>query len=231
MQTVRLNRAMAYLNLDYYDAALEDASRASAGEKPPEKALYRAALALYHLGRFDECRGRLDVLLRLNPRNDAGREQMKRVLQRLYEQKSGKYDYDSMYESVRGGNRRLDIATFSGPVVFRPVPGHRGGLFTMRAVAAGELLLCEKAFVYNGAADYPGMASSDEQSPLSGVSTLINMNDDSVTVGTLPDMIDTAIQKVFRNPSFLPTLVSLYSGSYSTVDAPPLVDGQPVVDS
>jgi hypothetical protein len=226
---------MAYLNLGCYDAALEDASCACVGEKPPEKVLYRAAMALYRLGRFLECRGRLELLLRLNPLNEAGRQLMKRVLQRLYELKTGKYNFDSMYDSVHGGNRHLDIATFCGPVAFRPLPGHRGGLFTTRAVTAGELLLCEKAFVYHGVADHTGSApiepSPGEPSSLSGISTLINMNDDSATIGTLPDLIDTAIQKISRSPSLLPTFTSLYSGSYTTADAPLLVDGQPVVDS
>jgi hypothetical protein len=75
---------MAYLNLECYDAALEDASCACAGEKPPEKGLYLAAMALYRLGRFSECRRRLELLLCLNPLNEAGRQLMKRVLLRLH---------------------------------------------------------------------------------------------------------------------------------------------------
>jgi hypothetical protein len=102
-----------------------------------------------------------------------------------------------MYGSVHGGNGHLNIAVFCGPVAFRLLPGHRGGLSIARAVTAGDLLLCEKAFVYHGIADFPGSPaiglSPGEPPALSNISTLINMNDDSATIGTLPDMIDTTI--------------------------------------
>ncbi|KAG8958058.1 hypothetical protein FRC05_009433, partial [Tulasnella sp. 425] len=55
---LRLNRAMTYLQLEHYGAALSDCETAQEGEDFPEslrpKALFRAAKALYGLTRWDE---------------------------------------------------------------------------------------------------------------------------------------------------------------------------------
>jgi hypothetical protein len=231
---------MANLHLECYDAALEDASSACAEPKPPEKALYRAALALYHLGRYDECLARREQLLQAYPHTETGDVQMQCVRQRLLEQASGGYDFRKMYDDVRTGKRHLDIATFVGPVVVKSSPGRGRGLFTTRPVKAGELLLCEKAFAYCGADDTETTrskstgdtsSSSRQAKPLSGIGILVSPYYNLVTIGTQADVMTTVIQKVFRNPSFKPSFVSLYSGTYKSVDTPLLVDGHPVVDS
>jgi hypothetical protein len=231
---------MANLHLECYDAALEDASSACAEPKPPEKALYRAGMALYHLGRYGECLARREQLLREYPHTETDDAHMQCVRQRLHEQTSGGYDFPKMYDDVRMGKRHLDIATFVGPVVVKSSPGRGRGLFTTRPVKAGELLLCEKAFAYC-AADEPETSSSQstggsppssrQASSLSTVGILVSTHYNLFTIGTQADVITTAIQKVFRNPSFSASFTSLHSGTYKPIDAPLLVDGHPVVDS
>ncbi len=239
-QASRLNRSMAYLNLECFDAALEDANAACAAAKPPEKALYRAAAALYRLGRYDECRTRREQLLREYPNTDADRGDIQYVAERLHGQATGEYNFRRMYDVIRAGGRHVDIATFAGPVAVKTSPGRGRGLFTTRAVKAGELLLCEKAFAYCGADDpdsfhgpstAQSMSSSGPPQMPTDIGVLISLHYNLVTIGKQPDVITTVIQKVYRNPSLAPVVDSLYSGSYKSVDAPRLVDGQPVVDS
>jgi hypothetical protein len=200
-------------------------------------------MAPYNLGRFEAFSSRHKLLPRDYPDNDAGRAQMQRVQQRVREQTSGEYDFRSMYNGVRAGSRHLDIATFADSVAVQPSPGRGRGLFTTRAVRAGELLLCEKAFVYCGG-DNPRTSrtplaakssstslSSNAPSPLSGTCVPINLPANRVTIGKQADVITSAIRKVFQNPSLGPKFMSLHSGSYESVDAPGLMDGQPEVDS
>jgi hypothetical protein len=226
--------------MESFDAALEDASTACAGTKPPEKALYRAATALYHLGRYDECFVRREQLLREYPDADADRGEIQYVGQRLHERATGEYDFRRMYDVIRAGGRHVDMATFAGPVAVKTSTGRGRGLFTTRAVKAGELLLCEKAFAYcsaddpdssHGTSTAQSASSSSPPQPPAGIGVLISLHYDLVTIGKQPDVITTAIQKIFRNPSLGPTFTSLHSGSYKSVDAPQLVDGHPVVDS
>jgi hypothetical protein len=51
---------------------------------------------LYKLGRFDECRARLDALRAHYPANDMAGSQMVRVEQRLCEQTRGEYGWHKM---------------------------------------------------------------------------------------------------------------------------------------
>jgi hypothetical protein len=227
---------MAYLKLERHDAALEDAVAAmAAGETPPEKALYRAALALYKLGRFDECRTRLELLRAHYPANDLAGSQMSRVEQRLREQTRGEYGWRKMYDDVQAGERHLDVATYSAAVAVKPSPGRGMGLFTTRAVKAGELLLCEKAFAYCGVGEAASRrsnssSSSNSKQQGSGIRLIVDLVKEGTVHGLQPYVVTSAIQKIVRNPSTKSTLLSLSSDSYTTVDAPPLVDGQPVID-
>jgi tetratricopeptide (TPR) repeat protein len=223
------NRAIANLRLDIFDAALADASRSSLEAELPEKAQYRAAMALYGLSRYDECRERLEALLNRYPDNPAAREKLLAVEQRLREQQTGEYDFKAMQEQVRAGRRHLDIATYSKPVIVKEAPGKGRGLFTTEAVKAGTLLLCEKAFAYGAAAD-------DESGGVlitagsGSISLLMNKPTKDVIAGMQPAVISSVVQKMFRNPSLAPTITDLDCGSYEPVKDAGLVDGQLVVD-
>ncbi len=148
---------------------------------------------------------------------------MHRVQRHLLEQKSGAYNFNDMYASVQRGDRDLDVATYIGPVEVKASEGRGRGLFTTRAVKASELLICEKAFVYCRAA-------MDMAKVSSYINILVYPKEQKVILGAECDVITMAIQKIFRNPSFVVDAAKFYCGAYQPVSVTGLVDGQPVVD-
>lgn len=114
-----------------------------------EKALFRAARASYGLGCFVRCRSYLAELQKLYPGNKAAMKEIERCEIRSQEQ-AGDYDFMSMLDEAvsKQPSPRLDRAAYIGPIEVRKcaIESHGRGLFITKAVKAGELLLCEKAF-------------------------------------------------------------------------------------
>lgn len=224
-QTIKINRALAYLKLRRYDEALMDADCTSADVKPAEKGLYRKARALYELGRYQECYQSLEILLKEYPSNEAGKQEFSRVKDRLAEEKSGHYDFRAMYRATKARPLCLDHATYVGPVEIKESQGRGRGLFTTRAVKAGELLLCEKAFAHCHAG-----TTDESPSSSSKISLLINTQTNRMVMGTQADLIQKIVQQLLRNPSLAPAFTSLHHGSYKPVEVSH-VDEMPVVDT
>ncbi|KAL8694772.1 MAG: hypothetical protein Q9218_000618 [Villophora microphyllina] len=216
-QVLKLNRSFVSLKLSRFDEALEDVGDCTANTRPSEKGLYRAALSLYRLGRFQESHDTLTNLLTHYPNSDAAKKEIIRTKQRLTEQETGVYDFRGMYKAAEEKPPCLDNATFAGNVQVKASEGRGRGLFTTKDVIAGDLLLCEKAFSY---------CSSKE----SKTSLLMNTHTNRMTIGTQADLVTAIVQKMFRNPSLAPAFLSLYYGDYKPVDEA-RVDGMPVVDT
>ena len=96
------------------------------------------------------------------------------------------------------------------------------GLFTTKEVKAGDLLLCEKAFLYafrdHRVIEHPDMT------------IMTNVVTGVMTMGAQADLIDMIVRKLHQNPSLIPTFTDLHRGSFKpvvTADA----DGTPLVDS
>ena len=191
-----------------------------------EKALYRAGKALYGLGRFSQCCDILQTLCEKYPNNFEAAKELARARLRLLEQQCGTYDFKTIYEEVsKVRPPRLDHATFIGPVMVKISPDRGRGLFTTKAVKAGELLLCEKAFAHC-------YAGSSEESSNGGLkfNLLVNIDTNKMTIGTQSDLITAIVQKLWRNPSLMSEFVTLYHGSYEPVCVTE-VDGKPVIDT
>ncbi|GAB1310474.1 SET domain-containing protein [Madurella fahalii] len=223
--TIKLNRSLAFLKTKQFDAALSDIESATAAPKPAEKALFRKSQALYDLQRYRECCEVLKVLRMEYPNNNAAKVQLDRAIKRLAEHTNGRYQFAQLHaEAARLRPPHLDHATYIGPVHVK-ASGSRGrGLFTSRAVKAGDLLFCEKAFAH---------AFVDEEGASGGIrdtTILIDAEADSVTMGAHPDLINMVIQKLYRNPSLAPVITDLHHGSYEPVDTSH-VDSTPVVDT
>lgn len=142
---------MAHLKAASFDKALADADIAILSSSASEKAPFRKAQALYGLARFRECCDVLKVLCSEHPSNTAAKDLFRRAVSRLAEETNGRYNFKAMHvEAAELRPPHLDHATFVGPVAVRPsgFSGGGRGLFTTAAVSAGDLLLCEKAFVH-----------------------------------------------------------------------------------
>ena len=180
-----------------------------------EKGLYRAARALYELGRFQESEQVFTTLLEAYPGCEAAKKELCLTEKRFREQKFGLYDYSLMDEvATEKVPPRLDTATYEDPVTIKMTEGRGRGLFTTRDVAAGDLLLCEKAFSYSYF-DYTPTAASNKGREIEG---------------TPEDLVASTLDQLSRTPSKIPSVTSLYHGTYETVKEK-TVDGTPIVDT
>jgi len=149
--TLLLNRCHARIQSQHYDAALADATVVleMSQHNPPEKALFRAARALYGLQRWRECLSYLNQLISLYPSNKFAEQDIARCQNRLREE-AGDYDLASLLAEAitKSPSPDMDRATYVGPIEVRDcaIKSHGRGIFTTRALKAGDLLLCEKAF-------------------------------------------------------------------------------------
>ncbi|KAK5050943.1 hypothetical protein LTR84_003502 [Exophiala bonariae] len=215
-QILRLNRALAFIKSKHFDGALSDLDSASKIQKPNEKALFRNASALYGLERYRDCCETLKTLCLEYPKNGEARAELTRAINRLAEQKYGRYSFSQLYKKVSiDGPRLLDQATFIGPICVKAA-GFRGrGLFTTKPVKTGELLLCEKAFAY---------------APKTQVDVAISILSPGYGIATEEKLTTVVVQKLYRNPSLIPAITDLHHGSYKPVDVAE-VDGTPIIDT
>lgn len=83
------------------------------------------------------------------PSNVAAKCELTRAINRLAEQENGRYCFKQLYvEATKLRPLHLDHSIYVGPVFIRALGSRGRGLFTIEAVKAGDLLLCEKAFVH-----------------------------------------------------------------------------------
>ena len=142
---------------------------------------------------------------------------MKRTKERIAEEKTGNYDFERMYKQAEQTPPIIDCATFLGPVEVRQSPGRGRGLFTTKAVSAGQLLLCEKAF---------GYSYTDEKQ----LSVLMNIATKRAKVGGQAGLLTQIVQKLYHGHCQSREFRELFCGDYTPVSVSE-VDGTPVVDT
>ncbi|SPO01999.1 related to TPR domain protein [Cephalotrichum gorgonifer] len=215
-----LNRSIANLRLGRPEKALSDATQCADTAKLFERSLVREASALYKLGNFSKCIERLDGLLLSNPTNSDASAELGRARARLHEQNTGEYNFNEMYKQAGKTPPLIDCATFHGPCEMRDSPGKGQGLFITRKVAAGELLICEKAFAY----------SFVEEDSAEGLNVLMNLSTKKTVVGGQALLVTQIVQQLAHNPKASSEFLKLHCGDYSKAPASD-AGGLPVVDS
>ena len=204
-----LNRCQARLSSHHYDAALEDAKAVLEMDTTSEKALFRAARASYSLGCFARCRSFLTELQLLYPRNKAAVKDIERCEVRIREE-AGDFDFASMLREaiIKQPSPRLDRAGYIGPIEVRKcaIESHGRGLFTTKAVKAGELLLCEKAFA-TAFASYDSAAIAETSLPKDA-----KPDESNWKLKLRSELALTTFYKLSRNPSVVSAFADLYPG-------------------
>lgn len=210
-----MNRSLANLKNGCFEQALEDAGGLTIEATKSKKGLYRAARSMYELNSFHESHTIYTTLLAEYPDCDAAKKELRRTEDRLREQDLGVFDFLAMQKAAAEKTPPcLDIATYDRPVEIRLTENHGRGLFSTKDVAAGDLLLCEKAFSYSF------LGNSSQTSLMNG----------STLGGTQLALVTPTIHRVLQNPSLIPTLMSLYHGNYEPAKQT-TVDGMPVIDT
>ncbi|SCV57511.1 related to TPR domain protein [Fusarium fujikuroi] len=220
-QLAFLNRSLVNLNMDRPKQALLDAEKATNPAMPSEKSLFRKARALYELGDYQQSLEMLEKLTQSFPENKAASSEKGRLHERLNEQRTGEYKFKQMYKQAEKAPPFIDCATFSAPVEIRESPGRGKGLFTTKAVSAGELLLCEKAFSYSFAGD----EQSTKQTKM-----LMNLATKRIVVGGQARLLSLIVQKLYHNSSLSAEFGDLHHADYQKATVLE-TDGTPVVDS
>lgn len=192
-----------------------------------EKVFYRVACAMSGLSRFQECLETLQRLLAEHPDCGPAKKELARTQRLLREQIHGEYDYKAMYEASKDTPPYLDNATYIGPVETKNSDCRGRGLFATRNIAAGELLLCEKAFAHCFAAHE---ADRDNSKVFSRTTLLMDTQTNRAYMGAQADLITQIVWTLHRNPSLMPKYNSLYHGDYVPVKETS-VDGMPIIDT
>lgn len=119
---------------------------ADLSQKDTEKALYRAARALYALSVYNASLPLLESLLKSAPSNKDAQSLSNKTRQRIREGEEGKYDWAALLKEARTPTPRVDVEDYVGPVqlAYGNV-SERKCWRTSRDVKAGELLLASKA--------------------------------------------------------------------------------------
>jgi tetratricopeptide (TPR) repeat protein len=139
---LRLNRAQAYISLEWYNAALDDALHAlesSSTSNLATKAAYRAARAEYGLSCYPAALGRFQVI-----EDDSAREWETRCRRRIQETQDGEYRWTDMFQEGQALVPRLDVASYTGPIKVELVEGRGGGhgVVASQGYTNPELLVC-----------------------------------------------------------------------------------------
>ncbi|KAE8152342.1 hypothetical protein BDV25DRAFT_137917 [Aspergillus avenaceus] len=223
IRALRLNLSLSHLKLDMYDAASEHLN-SIVSDTDSEKLLFRKSQLLYHMQKFEEC---CDVLKRLcsqYPGNTTAKNDFKRAIRRLAEQRHGNYQFAEMIKQTnKFPPQKLDCATYVGPVAIQQSGSRGRGLFTTKDVKAGDLLLCEKAFAY---------ASADAE-VLEDCRSILKMYDLQIgrtMTGPGISVIQSVLHRIHDNPSMASAVHDLHRGAYQ---APPtsMIGAAPVVDT
>lgn len=210
VEAIRLNKCLAFLKERKFESVLSEFEFFPAKF---EKALACKANALYQLRRYRECCEVLKSLLLEYPQNSAARPQLSRAINRCLEQEYAKYQFRQLYEEIRELRPPLlDHATYVGPVAVRQSGSRGRGLFTTKAVNAGDLLLCEKAFAY--------AYLDNEELDNPDVAVLFNLDNDKITIGSQPRLITEIVQKIHRNPSLASVITELHHEPCESVGNP-----------
>ncbi|EMD86673.1 hypothetical protein COCC4DRAFT_143738 [Bipolaris maydis ATCC 48331] len=223
IEVIKRNRALAYLKTQQYDAALSDTGFPNFGKEPSEKTLFRAAEALYHLARFEECRRVLETLCNKFPHNEQAVAVLRRARGRCTESSSGIFDFKLLQAKAKKHRPpHMDYATYMGPVEVRETRSKGRGVFATKSMKVGDLILCEKAFAH---------AYIDEVSRSNAsITLLMNVETETGFLGGQADLIRLVVQKLYSSPSTTSEFTNLYHGDYKAVDVS-LVGGKPVVDT
>ena len=196
--------------------------------KPPEKALFRAARALYGLQRWEEALAYFEDLVVLNPANKVARQDVERCRMRLGE-RGGEYDFRGMLDEAiaKAPAAYLDRADFVGSIEVRDcsIESHGRGLFTTKPVQAGELLLCEKAFVAVFADNADGSPDNEEDDE----GDISEEENKAVYIKRRRELEAKAMVSLHRNPSLQDKFAELYPGP-EWVDNRDEETGEVVVD-
>jgi len=219
------NRAHVNLLLNRLDEAKMDALASLTGlddEKHREldgKAYMRAGSAAYNFGSFLEAKGFFEKQQKLMPGSKDAIARRRKTELRLKEQATGSYEFRRIKTGISTGLPQVDAASYSSNVEIKESPGRGRGLFVIRELKPGEVIMAEKAFC---------AVWGHENEALTAMT--YDKRDDKIRVSPagLPKAI---VQKLQDNPSLVENVIDLF-GDYGGIGKQLILrDSIPVIDT
>ena len=208
-----LNRCHARVSSQHFDGALEDAEAVLRLSPSNEKALFRAAKALYGLRRYKESADQLSKMVKIYPNNQEAIRNLQRSLARLREE-GGRFDFAAILDEAISKSPKpdMDRADYNRSIEVRhcAIDSHGRGVFSTKAIKAGELLLVEKSFCVVFPNDNDPRGKYDEATGLWSNRSVTELRAGIAT---------SSFVKLYRNPSLVPVFADLYPGPDAVEEA------------
>ncbi|TDZ74843.1 putative protein lysine methyltransferase SET6 [Colletotrichum trifolii] len=218
------NRAHVHLLMDRQDEAIADAKASLIGaddqrsKELDSKAYFRAGSGAYNLGRYEEAKEYFEQSKELAPEERGAAVYLRRLEARFREQKNGDYDLAKLRANLSQNSPRADAASFTAKTEVKDSANKGRGLFATRDIAAGEIVMVEKAFC---------VVWGHESDVLTAMT--YDVRDDRIRVA--PVGLTKAIsQKLLRNPSQLDRVMDLYGDYQGETKPTNNTQDDPVVD-
>lgn len=215
---LKLSRSLAYWELGCFDAVLSEFGSLPSDVELFEGAIIGKAMALYNLEKYRECTDIIKLCLKQYPQSSYTKLALSQSISRLLESEQEKYKFKEMQEDCRKQHvPLLKCATYIGPVEIKQTEFRGRGVFTTKAVKAGDLLFCENAFSYAVFTTPTTDRKNDAE-----LEQFIYRTQQR-------ELAKLATDRIFQVPSVLSKLSDLHHGSYTPFEAS-FVDGAPVFD-
>jgi tetratricopeptide (TPR) repeat protein len=205
------NRAYVSLLLGQFDGVLEDAKASLIREDDQRskdldsKAYFRAGSAAYSLGQYPLAKKLFEEQQKLSPGDKDAKLYLKRINIRLKEQENGTHNLTKLSVDTTKARSRVDAANYTGHTEVKDSASRGRGLFATRNIAAGEIIMCEKAFC---------VVYGHERETMTAMT--YDLRDDRIRVAPL-GLSKAIVQKLISNPSQIPAFMDLY-GDYQGID-------------
>ena len=222
------NRAIVNLHLQRYESAAADAQQSLAtanqldekAKKSNSTAHFRAGRSEYQLGNFEKASQEFRKVLELAPKDADAEREFERTQVRMKEQTGGEYDWKALSKAVTPKHNRLDHANFVANVEVRQSPKHGNGLFAVKPINAGDLVICEKAL----SVAFDGDTSVRQH-------LIHNLNTGSTVTGPQITLQANLVQKMMHNRSLAKEYLKCYDIGYEPKCEAEVVDGVTAVDA
>ena len=205
------NRALVNIYLIRFEQALADAKAAviPVSEQQDDqavavniKAYQRAGHAAYKLNRFQEAEECFKKVKESAPGDEDATRNLQRIEKRVREQSTGEYDFEEMSKSASKKRNRLDHADFTSNTTIKEAGAHGRGLFAMKDIRAGQLVICEKALCVSFGSDEASQTYS-----------ILDHKNERGSVGTQATLLFKLVQKLLYSPEAAADFFELFDGS------------------
>jgi tetratricopeptide (TPR) repeat protein len=212
-----LNRSQAYIKLEKYYAANQDAQQAVKLDELNEKAHFRSGKSAYLMRNFKKALESFQTCLKINPKNKEVQIEIEKTNQRIKESTTGEYDFKNIYELFfKGENLYMDIADYwSDKIEVADIKNKSKGVKANALIKKGTLICCNKAAsaVFYNKEDYRTKSY-----------TKVDFYENKFSTRNETENISNLIYKMNDNPELAAKIYSLYGGDKFSRDSTPFID-------